>query len=128
MKGKNDTQDYIPQKTIATAQLIIRFAKPTTPFRTPPAVAAGGAPVVVVGRYGVFVAGVVEERNGLSGGVVVAVELTSDSTQPDSLTVLVEVDVVVVVTSGVAEPSSSEHDDDVSVRNGVHPWQGPPGV
>jgi hypothetical protein len=73
----------------------------------------------------VFVADVVEEKNGLSGGVVVAVELTSDSTQPDSLTVLVEVDVVVVVTSGVAEPPSSEH---VSVLNGVHPWQGPPGV
>jgi hypothetical protein len=76
----------------------------------------------------VFVADVVEERNGLSGGVVVAVELTSDSTQPDSLTVLVEVDVVVVATSVVAEPPSSEQNDDVSVLNGVHPWQGPPGV
>jgi hypothetical protein len=34
--------------------------------------------------------------------------------------------------TGVAEPPSSEHDDDkplsLPLPYGVHPWQGPPGV
>jgi hypothetical protein len=45
------------------------------------------------------------------------------------LTVLVEVDVVVVVVAGTAEPLSSEHGDgELLLLYGVHPWQGPPGV